>query len=191
MDAMTSLYDCIATSPPSVFIRPITQAHWHVVWTEPRAEDEAVRELGNLGFDVYCPAERCRRWRRNRRQYFQRPLFPRYAFVAFDPRQPGWGAIYDAAGVLNILSNDGRPMRLPAGFVESLRHAEQLGLFDHTKAPAPFPLGSKVQLDGTGPFAKLIGTLKRARSRDRVDVLINYLNREIMVNVSITRLSAA
>ncbi len=92
---------------------------WHVIWTEPRAEDEAVRELGHLGFDVYCPAEKCRRWRRNRRQYFQRPLFPRYAFVAFDSRQPGWGAIYDARGVMNILSNNGQPMGLPTGFVEN------------------------------------------------------------------------
>ncbi len=81
-------------------------------------------------------------------------------------------------------------MRVPDGFVESLKHAEQLGLFDRTKLPAPFPIGSSVMLDSSGPFAELIGKVKRARTRDRVDVLIKYLNRELLVNVPIMRLSA-
>ncbi len=49
--------DRIATSPPSVFIRPITQARWHVIWTEPRAEDRAIRDIRHLGFECYCPVE--------------------------------------------------------------------------------------------------------------------------------------
>ncbi len=144
--------DGVTTSPPSVFIRPVTRAHWHVIWIEPRAEDRAVRDIR---------------------------------------QQPDWGQICHADGVFDVLRNDGRPMRLPHGFVESLQHAEQLGLFDYTKAPAPFAICSQVQLDRTGPFAKMIGKVKRARSRDRIDVLLNYLNREMLVNVPIARLSAA
>ncbi len=191
MDAMASLYDRIVTSPPSVFIRPLTRARWHVIWTEPRAEDRAIRDIKQLGFECYCPLERYRRWKRNRRHNLTRPLFPRYAFVAFDSRQPDWGQICHADGVFDVLRNDGRPMRLPDGFVESLKHAEGLGLFDHTKTPSPFAIGSQVQLDGTGPFAKMIGMVKRARARDRIDVLLKYLNREVIVNVLIMRLSAA
>ncbi len=93
--------------------------------------------------------------------------------------------------MFDVLRNDGRPMHLPDGFVENLKHAEQLGLFDHTRTPSPFAVGSKVVLDATGPFGMMIGQVKRARARDRVDVLIRYLNKEMLVNVPIIRLSAA
>ncbi len=125
-------------------------------------------------------------WERDLR----RPLFPRYAFVQFDPLAP-WSEICHADGVVDLLRNDNVPMRLPDGFVENLQHLQQLGLFDHTKLPAPFPIGSKVMLDASGPFAELIGKVQRARTRDRVDVLIKYINREVLVNVPIMRLSAA
>ncbi len=82
-------------------------------------------------------------------------------------------------------------MRLPVGFVDNLKHLQQLGLFDHTKLPPPFPIGSSVMLDASGPFAELVGKVRRARSRERIDVLIKYLNREVVVNVPIMRLSAA
>ncbi len=123
-------------------------------------------------------------------EIFERPLFPRYAFVQFDPLEP-WGGIRHADGVLDILCNVDRPMRLPDGFVENLQHMQQLGLFDHTKLPAPFPPGSRVMPDASGPLAELIGKVKRTRTRDRVDVLIKYLNREVLVNVPVMRLSAA
>ncbi len=71
--------DRIVAAPPSVFIRPVTRAHWHVTWTEPRAEDRAVRDIRHLGFESYCPLEKYRRWKRNRLHNLTRPLFPRYA----------------------------------------------------------------------------------------------------------------
>lgn len=180
----------LVASRPSVVIRPTPSLHWFVIWTQTRSEFDAVAEIERLGFAAYCPLEKCRRFRRNRREIFTRPLFPRYAFVEFDPSQP-WSEICHADGVLDILRNDNIPMRLPEGFVENLQHLQQLGLFDHTKLPAPFPPGSRVMLDASGPFAELIGKVKRTRTRDRVDVLISYLNREILVNVPIMRLSAA
>ncbi len=180
----------IVTSRPLVVIRPASSLHWFVIWTTPRAEANAIEEIERLGFKAYCPLEKCRRFRRNRREIFTRPLFPRYAFVQFDPHEP-WSEICHADGVVDLLRNDNIPMRVPDGFVENLQHLQQLGLFDHTKLPAPFPIGSSVMLDASGPFAELIGKVKRARSRERVDVLIKYLNREVVVNVPIMRLSAA
>ncbi len=47
--------DRIVAAPPSVFIRPVTQARWHVIWTEPRAEDRAVRDIRHLGFRIVLP----------------------------------------------------------------------------------------------------------------------------------------
>ncbi len=180
----------IVASRPSVVIRPTPCLHWFVIWTAPRAEADAIQDIERLGFKTYCPLEKCRRFRRNRREIFTRPLFPRYAFVQFDPHGP-WSEIRHADGVVDLLRNDNQPMRLPEGFVESLQHMQQLGLFDHTKLPAPFPIGSQVMLDASGPFAELVGKVRRARSRERVDVLIHYLNREVVVNVPIMRLSAA
>lgn len=163
--------------------------HWHVAFTDSRAEQDTCAEIRDIGFDAFTPMERHKRFTRGRKTIVETALFPRYLFARFDSDDPHWATILDIDGVCDVLSNQGQPSPLPEQIVPKLKRMEQMGLLDHTRAPNPFPPGTSVVLDDDGPFAELIGRVMRVRTGDRVDLLINYLNREMTVNVSLARLS--
>jgi transcription antitermination factor NusG len=164
---------------------------WHVAVTEVRRERESAGEIAKLGFPTFAPMERRKRFVRGRRVYYERALFPRYIFARFNADDPHWNTIRDVDGICDILCNNGKPCPVPVGLTEKLQRMQKLGLFDHTKAPQPFPPGSIVALDDDGPFAELVGKVLRVRAGDRVDLLIKYLNRELTINVGLARLSNA
>jgi hypothetical protein len=66
---------------------------------------------------------------------------------------------------------------------------EHMGLFDYTQAPNPFPPNTWARTDDDGPFSDLLVKICRGRSGDRVEAMLNYLGREIMVNLPMARLS--
>ena len=144
----------------------------------------------HIGFQAYCADGTAQAVHSlAARSYVETALFPRYLFARFDADEPHWNAIREVDGVGGILCNQNKPSPVPAGLTEKLMRMQRLGLFDHTKAPNPFPPGSQVMLDDDGPFAELIAKVLRVRSSDRCDVLLNYLGREMMVNVPMARLA--
>lgn len=163
--------------------------NWHIAITNSRREAETCQEIGKIGFEAFSPFERCKRWRRGRKQFYERAMFPRYIFARFHVEQSDWNRIRYVDGVCDILCNNGLPQRLPSGTVETLKRAQSLGLFDRTKAPSPFPTGTKVRIDDDGPFGDFIGRVMRARAGDRVELLINYLSAELRINVPLVRLA--
>ncbi len=161
---------------------------WHVAMTIARAERDTVEDVNELGYEAFCPTERHKRFRRGHKTIIESALFARYIFIAFDA-EGNWPALLEVEGVCDVLRNDGKPSPVPDAVVPKLQRMQQLGLFDHTKAPNPFPPGSRVELDDDGPFASLMAEVKRVRSNDRCDVLLRWLGREMMVNVPMARLS--
>ena len=53
------------------------------------------------------------------------PLFPRYLFVILDLERDRWLSVRSTVGVSRLFTQDGRPVPVPVGIVESL--IEQLG----------------------------------------------------------------
>lgn len=162
---------------------------WHVVFTETKREPKSCGEIQGLGFEAFLPMERHRRYRRGVKHYVQTPLFPCYLFARFDSEDARWNEIRSAKGVLDVLCNQGKPLAMPHGLTEKIQRMQNLGLFDHTKPPNPFPPGTTVALDDDGPFAEFAAKVLRVRTADRVDLLVRYLNRELTINVSLSRLS--
>ena len=163
---------------------------WHVCVTDSRAERETVEDIHalNTGFQAYCPTQRHKRFMRGHKVICESALFPRYIFVAFDP-EDNWPALLEVDGVCDVLRNNGTPSPVPDGVVAKLKRMQQHGLFDFTQAPNPFPPGSRVLLDADGAFSELLAIVRRVRSSDRCDVVLNWLGREMLVNVPMARLS--
>ncbi len=163
---------------------------WHVCFTSARAERETCEDIHDIGFEAFCPTERHKRFRHGQKIIYEAALFPRYLFARFSADEDdNWPKILEIDGVCDILRNNGSPSPVPEPIVPKLKRMQQLGLFDHTKAPNPFPPGSRVELDEDGPFASLLAEVKRVRSNDRCDVLLRWLGKELMVNVPMARLS--
>lgn len=174
---------------------------WHVAYTEPRAErhvTEAVRD--ELGFAVYGPAERLVEVRRGRKVDVERPYFPRYLFVEVDPYRQEWQALLGIEGVIDVLGKPGAgeerlPSHVPLAWIEALRKAEELGIFDRTRrVPNRFKIGEHVRLSD-GPFAgfnatieEFIAKLRSAKAVKRAKVLVDFMGRMSSMEVDITAL---
>ncbi len=161
---------------------------WHVAFTDSRCEQEACNDIqADTGFEAYTPIELCKTFRHGRKAIIARALFPRYLFAR--TAEDNWPKLLEVEGVCDVLRNNGTASAVPDAIIDKLKRCQAHGLFDHTRAPNPFPPKSKVEIDDDGPFAGLIAEVRRVRSNDRCDVLLRWLGREMMVNVPMARLS--
>lgn len=151
---------------------------WHVFYTQTRAEKTAQESIRELGFPVFVPFEkRIQRPRNRKPRLCEVALFPRYGFVQFEINKDRWGEIVTADGVAEIIRMNSIPCSVPDAVIDGLRLAETVGVFDKTKPPA---VGVNVEVS-EGPFAGLIGKVMRARTGDRMDVLLKFLGGECLV----------
>ena len=160
---------------------------WYVVHTRPHAERSAVDNLSRQGYETYLPC--CRRWRRHarRKEVVQRPLFPRYAFVALDLMRDRWRPILSTFGVADVVRAGDGPAAVPIGVVEQIRDQERGGAFDETTHIGSLPAGAAVRVS-EGPFAGLIGRLQRLAEGGRVAVLLELLGREVATQLRLDQL---
>ena len=169
-------------TPVAPISHPLGRA-WHVVRTNVNCEARAKLGIEALGFPVYLPCETKLLRHARRKIPVRRPLFVRYLFVAFDAEREPWGAIKTTHGVEYLLYGDPDvPARVPDAVIERLRRAEAAGEFDMTRSGASFAPGAAVRVE-EGPFAEMIGEVRRADSKHRVAVLLNFIHRTITVEV--------
>jgi transcriptional antiterminator RfaH len=178
-----------AETPVAPLSRPLGRA-WHVVHTGTNCEMRARLGIEALGFPVYLPCETRTARHARRRAVVKRPLFARYLFASFDAEREPWGAINATPGVAYVLYRDPNvPACVPDAVIERLRRAEAAGEFDLTISGVSFAPGVAVRVE-EGPFADMIGEVRRADSKHRVAVLLNFIHRTITVEVPASMLRA-
>ncbi|MFZ9502837.1 MAG: transcription termination/antitermination protein NusG [Beijerinckiaceae bacterium] len=155
-------------------LAPVASLHrrWHVVRTLPNRERGACAQLEAQGFETFLPlvARTVRHARKLR--VARAPLFPSYAFVAFDPSQERWRSVNGTFGVSRLVMAGDAPAPAPRGVVEALlaaRDASGCVRLDADLAP-----GQKVEIIA-GPFARAIGSLARLDGQGRVTVLLDIM----------------
>lgn len=158
---------------------------WHVVYTAINAEAIASAEIAKLGFPTFCPFEKRIRRLPNRKPHtYQTAYFPRYGFVQFAATDCNWTSILGAKGVLDILRNNARPLPVSDHVVDALKLADRVGLFDKTKPPS---VGMTVEVTA-GPFSGLLGRIMRARTGDRMEVLLAMFGAEVSATIPLAAL---
>jgi transcriptional antiterminator RfaH len=141
-----------------------------------------------MGYDVLVPFEkRIQRKPGCKARAYESALFPRYGFVRFGIENDHWGEIKAAAGVLDLVRTNSVPRTVPDQAIEALKLAEAVGTFDRTVPPK---VGVKVEATD-GPFSGFIGTIIRARTGDRVDLLAKILGAERIVTMPLSTLREA
>jgi len=160
---------------------------WYVVYANIKCEFRAEKGLLAKGYDVFLP--RTRRWIRHARKKTERvlPLLPRYLFVGFDINLMPWYEIRNTDGVEGVLSNNTIPVAVPAAAIEDLRVMQEMGVFDETTEVLRLSVGDRVKMV-TGPFAGHVCTLKSARGKERVEVIMALFGRENVLRVPLSAL---
>src|SRR4029450_2718510 len=93
---------------------------WYLVHTRPNSERKAELNLQAQGLKTFLPQiEKTIRHAR-RLATVRRPLFARYLFVGLDIARDQWISINSTVGVSRLVAQDGRPLAVPFGIVETL-----------------------------------------------------------------------
>jgi transcriptional antiterminator RfaH len=152
---------------------------WFLIHTLPRSERKAEWHLGAQGFRSFLPQfEKTIRHARQLRTV-RAPLFPRYLFVVLDLERDLWLSVRSTVGVSRLFTQDGRPVPVPVGIVESLIAQSDGNL---TRLDANLVKGQQVRIL-SGPFADFIGTLERLDEAGRVQVLLELMGTAVPVSL--------
>ena len=159
-----------------------TPSVWRLIYTKPRQEMEAQRQLERQGYTTYLPIL-CRHERRDgKQQEVQIPLFPRYLFIHLTAGIDDWGPIRSTRGVSKLVKFGAEAISVPDELIAELRaraaddgyhHEEQLKL-KH---------GECVQISD-GPFSGYEAIFQASRGEDRVLVLLDVIGRTTKVEVA-------
>ena len=161
---------------PDSFMEP----RWYAAYTCAQHEKRVAAELGVREVEHFLPLySSVRRWK-DRRVQLELPLFPGYVFVRLALRHRL--RVVQIPSVVRLVGFNGLPVALPDEEMEILRS----GLCQSLGAE-PHPLlrvGRRVLITG-GPFEGLEGVLKRKKSKLRVVVTLELIQRSVAVDVDI------
>lgn len=155
---------------------------WIAVSTQPNCEMLAIDNLRRQGYETYCPVIQKRVSHARKVQMKNKPLFPGYIFVMLDEVTQGCRAISSTFGVRNMVSFGGKPARLPAAFVNSLKESEVNGIVPARPLEETLPTGTSVLIKN-GMFKDLIATVLSCRAQERVVVMLDFLMRSVKAEV--------
>lgn len=158
-------------------------ANWFAVYSKPRQESEALRQLERQGFECFLPlAINPYQKRTKTRQPAVEPLFPRYLFLRAVPSQQNLAPVRSTRGVMGLVRMGTRLVTVPEGIITGLRARQnpETGLI--ALEATPLDLGDRVRVFD-GPFAGAEGILQQRCGQDRSLLLLKMLGRETTVEV--------
>lgn len=157
---------------------------WYAAYTLPRHEKAVAEQLAFRQVETYLPLYlSARRWAQ-RRALVQMPLFPGYVFVRISGGERI--RVLEHPSVLRLVTFNGRPAPLPDAEIARLRAALELGKAE----PFPFLItGRRVRVK-SGPLAGLEGTVLRRKSRMRLVVSVEAIQRSIIFDLDATDLES-
>lgn len=155
---------------------------WFVAHTQPLKEIVAQHNLVTQGFDVYLP--RIKKLRKHARKIDEvhAPLFPRYLFVGFDLEVDRWNRINGTRGVSYLVSNNHLPTQIPDQIILDLKSRENIDGILPVSSIALFSKGDRVRIID-GAFKDHKATFDSFNDKERVQLLLTFLGREIKVSI--------
>ncbi len=155
-------------------------SNWYVIYTNAGQEFLVISELKKQNFKVYLPLiNKVVKHARKIREV-AKPFFPRYLFVYLNTLKDQWSKINYTRGVVNILSSDGCPTRLPEEIIFELKLLESnKGLINHIPL-VNLEKGDNIEIL-SGPFQGITGKFDGLNDKLRVRVLLDFMGRNIKV----------
>jgi transcriptional antiterminator RfaH len=162
---------------------------WRLIYTKPRQEMEAQRQLERQGYTTYLPIL-CRHTRRHgKRIEVQSPLFPRYLFIHLTPGIDDWGPVRSTRGVSRLVKFGTEAVSVPDELIAEIKsRAEEDGY--HYEDRMEFVRGDSVRIS-EGPFSGYEAIFQASRGEDRVLVLLDVIGQTTKVEVSTDSISSS
>lgn len=156
--------------------------HWYLVHTKPRLEKCALDNLQRQGYQCYLPTLPSEKLRQGSLTVIDEPLFPRYLFIRLGQGDSAksWAPIRSTKGVSRLVSFGMEPAKVSDNLVDALRTQEAAV---HAEPVKLFKSGERVRLT-EAPFAGIEGVYHVADGERRVMVLIEFLTKNVCLQVA-------
>jgi transcription antitermination factor NusG len=149
------------------------------VYTLPRHEKKAARELELQGLEHWLPLHKVRKQWSDRRKWVEEPLFKSYLFVLVTPKT--YFAVLNTYGIVRYIYHEGQPAEVRPDQMKMLRRlldsTYELEVTDLQLSP-----GQKIRVE-QGPLMGQIGTLVQQNSNQSVRVDLDILQRSVLVTI--------
>ena len=155
------------------------ERRWYAVFTLPRNEKSAVKQLGLRQVESFLPTyETARVWKNRQRVKVVLPLFPTYLFVHISQRERS--RVLQTPGVLQIVGNGREPLPLPDSDVEFLRSDF---CRQRSEPYCDLVIGQRVRVR-SGMVQGVEGVLVRKNSNLRFVLTLSLINQHVAIEVS-------
>ena len=159
--------------------------NWYLLQCKPNQVNRARENLGNQGFDTYCPEHKVKRLLRRQLSIKSEPVFPGYLFIQLDAHS-NWQALRATRGVSRIVSFNGMPYPVSDTLISALQQH-----YGEHITPAPlYQAGDKVRITD-GCFKDIEAIVKAVTSDERIIVLMNILHSEQALAMDARQLAKA
>jgi len=159
--------------------------YWYLVQCKAGEAFRAHEHLSNQGFECFLPTHSVKRSRRQKTQWVTEPLFPHYLFIKLS-NSSNWAVIRSTRGVAKLVAFNGQPLPVDDLLVAALQHHCAI---INGEEPGPFyKPGEKVVIT-QGSFKDVEAVVQATKGEERVVLLLNLLNREQPIEVSITAIA--
>lgn len=164
--------------------------NWFVAHTLPLKETIAQQHLLEQGFEVYLP--RFKKIRRHARKVEEvlSPLFPRYIFIGMDMEIAKWRSVNGTRGISYLLTNDDHPTCVPSYVLQNLKAHEIADGIVPVNSLIALTKGDKVRVLA-GAFQDQEATFQRLDDRQRVQLLLSFMGREMKLSLPTYAVEAA
>ncbi len=162
-------------------------AQWMVVYTRSNFERKVDKNLKEQGIISYCPLITSRNQWADRVKTIEKPFFSSYLFVKASPLEVN--KVRYSSGVINLLSNDGKPVIITEDEIEQIRLITKNYADAEVVSLKSLKVGDKVKItDGLllnqeGFVNKVMGT--------KVLMIIEQLDCAVVVKVKQLALNVA
>lgn len=162
---------------------------WFVAQTQPGKEALSELHLLRQNFQIFLPLYRKIIRHARRTQEVLRPLFPGYIFVNLDVDKDQWRSINGTRGITHLLTQgDSKPLFVQNEVVETLqKEQEDQGAIALGSFANAFKAGDSIRIT-EGAFAEHVGVVERLSDKDRVQLLLNFMNRPLEISIPLTSL---
>lgn len=167
--------------------RVVCSHHWFVVFSKPRQEVEASRQLERQGFTIFLPQVRAHRRRRGQWREMIEPMFPRYLFLRATLGQDNLRPVHSTRGVVGLVRFGGQLRSVPEVLISDLRRLCAGGDGALT-LPSPLVAGGRFRIL-EGPFAGHEVELLSTDSEQRARVLLELLGRSHSIELPVDLLA--
>jgi len=163
-------------------ISAANNSKWLLVYTKTKEEQRAKKNLENQGFEIFLPMIAFAQSHQSK-SITLKAMFPRYLFVKVNLELDKWNRIQSTRGVSHVVLFGSRLAEIPNQVIAYLKSkADENDIFNQKTRIRQFHKGEKLVVKA-GTFKGMEATFLSKKSKERVRVLLKFLNHLITADI--------